>query len=91
MAIAAMIRMIATTIKSSIKEKPFCCFFMLSPSKRFGDVLNGHEPVTSTPRTVDRDQVYSTEMKELIWELRRAAKVQTDIFGHGGLTKTGAV
>src|SRR5262249_24043313 len=31
MAIAAMIRMIATTIKSSIREKPFCCFFMLSP------------------------------------------------------------
>jgi hypothetical protein len=31
MAIAAMIRMIATTIKSSIREKPFC-FFMLSPS-----------------------------------------------------------
>src|SRR5438034_1973660 len=30
MAIAAMIRMIATTIKSSIREKPFC-FFMLSP------------------------------------------------------------
>jgi hypothetical protein len=29
-AIAAMIKMIATTIKSSIREKPFC-FFMLSP------------------------------------------------------------
>src|SRR5260370_23706345 len=30
MAMAAMIRMIATTIKSSIREKPFC-FFMKSP------------------------------------------------------------
>src|SRR2546428_7133196 len=29
-AMAAMIKMIATTIKSSIREKPFC-FFMLSP------------------------------------------------------------
>jgi hypothetical protein len=26
MAIAAMIRMMATTISSSISEKPFCCF-----------------------------------------------------------------
>src|ERR1051325_1933789 len=31
MAMAAMIKMIATTIKSSIREKPFC-FFILSPS-----------------------------------------------------------
>jgi len=30
-AMAAMIRMIATTISNSIREKPFCCFFMLSP------------------------------------------------------------
>jgi hypothetical protein len=34
MAMAAMIRMIATTIKSSIREKPFC-FFMLSPWREF--------------------------------------------------------
>jgi hypothetical protein len=31
MAIAAMIRMIATTIKSSMSEKPLCLFRMLSP------------------------------------------------------------
>jgi hypothetical protein len=30
MAMAAMIRMIATTISNSIREKPFC-FLMLSP------------------------------------------------------------
>jgi hypothetical protein len=30
MAMAAMIRMIATTISNSIREKPFC-FFMRSP------------------------------------------------------------
>src|SRR5438445_12563353 len=33
MAIAAMIKMIATTIKSSIKEKPFCLFRINSPSR----------------------------------------------------------
>src|ERR1700693_4777845 len=27
-AIAAMIRMMATTISNSINEKPFCCFFI---------------------------------------------------------------
>src|SRR5665213_2450687 len=30
MAIAAMIRMIATTISNSISEKPFCCFFQFN-------------------------------------------------------------
>jgi hypothetical protein len=29
MAMAAMIRMIATTISNSIREKPFCFFMML--------------------------------------------------------------
>src|SRR5437899_1435119 len=38
MAIAAIIRMIATTIKSSIREKPFCLFRMLSPSKDRGRI-----------------------------------------------------
>src|SRR6266852_239340 len=33
MAIAAMIRMIATTIRSSMSEKPFCLFRMESPSE----------------------------------------------------------
>src|SRR5437879_4366572 len=33
MAIAAMIKMIATTIKSSINEKPFCLFRINSPSR----------------------------------------------------------
>ncbi len=32
-AIAAMIRMIATTIKSSIREKPFCSLTVCSPWK----------------------------------------------------------
>jgi len=27
-AIAAMIKMMATTINNSINEKPFCCFFI---------------------------------------------------------------
>jgi hypothetical protein len=30
-AMAAMIRMIATTISNSISEKPFCFFILLSP------------------------------------------------------------
>jgi hypothetical protein len=30
-AIAAMIKMIATTINNSIKEKPFCFLFIVSP------------------------------------------------------------
>src|ERR1700677_1924565 len=38
-AIAAMIRMIATTISSSISEKPFCCF-RISIFPRFGLLLN---------------------------------------------------
>src|SRR5580692_6547262 len=38
-AIAAMIRMIATTISSSISEKPFCCF-RISIFPRFGLFLN---------------------------------------------------
>src|SRR5579862_5263125 len=33
-AIAAMIKIIATTINNSISEKPFCCFFIL-PFPRF--------------------------------------------------------
>src|SRR6266852_2433770 len=35
MAMAAMIRMIATTIKSSIREKPFCFFMMLDILGKF--------------------------------------------------------
>jgi hypothetical protein len=31
MAIAAIIKMIATTIKSSISEKPFCLLRIISP------------------------------------------------------------
>jgi hypothetical protein len=31
MATAAIIKMIATTISNSIREKPFCCFFIQSP------------------------------------------------------------
>jgi hypothetical protein len=30
-AIAAMIKMMATTINNSINEKPFCCFFIFPP------------------------------------------------------------
>src|ERR1700722_3194905 len=37
-AIAAMIRMMATTISSSISEKPFCCF-RISISLAFGLLL----------------------------------------------------
>src|SRR5712692_4466944 len=33
MAIAAMIRMIATTISSSMSEKPFCAFCISSPRR----------------------------------------------------------
>src|SRR4029077_12134950 len=42
MAIAAMIRMIATTISNSIREKPFCFFMML-------DLLEKFSVVQSTP------------------------------------------
>src|ERR1700674_3738561 len=35
MAMAAMIRMIATTISSSIREKPFCFFIMLDLLEKF--------------------------------------------------------
>src|SRR5260370_13754370 len=53
-AIAAMIRMIATTINNSISEKPFCCFFICPPTRYikffFGDLdlkvrlLQGNRP-----------------------------------------------
>src|SRR5229473_450335 len=42
MAMAAMIRMIATTISNSIREKPFCFFMML-------DLLGGMLWCQSTP------------------------------------------
>jgi hypothetical protein len=35
MAMAAMIRMIATTISNSIREKPFCFFMMLDLLEKF--------------------------------------------------------
>src|ERR1700733_15167596 len=39
-AIAAIIKIMATTINSSINEKPFCCFLIVSfpPTRFFGSV-----------------------------------------------------
>src|SRR2546429_2942154 len=39
MAMAAMIRMIATTISNSIREKPFCFFMMLDLLEKFYDLI----------------------------------------------------
>src|ERR1039458_6303500 len=41
-AIAAMIRMMATTISSSISEKPFCCFRISFFPSSFVDLHAGH-------------------------------------------------
>src|SRR5580692_9186809 len=54
-AIAAMIRMIATTISSSINEKPLCfCIGLLSPLNRNSD------PSSNTARSVGMQAVGQT-------------------------------
>src|ERR1700680_1880663 len=63
MAMAAIIRMIATTIKSSIKEKPFFLFRMISPwafEDRNGvTCLLNASPV---PRWASRDDQWGTRI-----------------------------
>src|SRR6266850_1873418 len=62
MAMAAMIRMIATTISNSIREKPFCFFMMLDLLEKFYDARAryrygkpGTNPKTaSAPRSLFR-------------------------------------
>src|SRR5271163_2860744 len=48
-AMAAMIKMIATTISNSISEKPFCFLFIVSPRSRGSKIvlysLAGYAPV----------------------------------------------
>src|SRR5580700_6853901 len=46
-AIAAMIRMIATTISSSISEKPFCCFRIFY----FSSLLSSNVLVSGTTQS----------------------------------------
>lgn len=47
-AIAAMIRMIATTISSSINEKPFCFFIFCPLSKEFESLSHSsHIPISA--------------------------------------------
>src|SRR5271155_5976635 len=38
MAMAAMIKIIATTISNSISEKPFCFLFIVSPRRRDSEI-----------------------------------------------------
>src|SRR5882762_3379129 len=55
MAMAAMIRMIATTISNSIREKPFCFFMMLDLLEKFYDARARH--TYRKPGTNSRNEV----------------------------------
>src|SRR5216684_3991456 len=56
-AMAAMIRMIATTISNSIREKPFCFFMMLDLLEKFYDArahCTYRKPETNVEIVADR-------------------------------------
>jgi hypothetical protein len=48
-AMAAMIKMIATTISNSISEKPFCLFFINSPPTIFLEFISSRANVKASP------------------------------------------
>src|SRR5712664_2818147 len=53
-AMAAMIKMIATTISSSIREKPFCFFMMLDLLEKF----LWYQSTPSIPQARDQSQLF---------------------------------
>src|SRR6266705_1339039 len=67
-AIAAMIRMIATTISNSIREKPFCFFMMLDLLEKFYDARARH--TYRKPATISKSEVAPWSF------LRNAVKIQ---------------
>src|ERR1700686_2226043 len=74
-AIAAMIKIIATTISNSINEKPFCLFFMNSLLETFLSIA------TDAATTLLQDRCHSLGPRLRLWHTQRIRHKFKELLG----------